>query len=92
MSDMKLRKLEKGKEKLVLEVAGETHTLLNLLRENAWKEDAKQAAYIVEHPYLSQPKIIIRAEDPKKVLSNAAQLVIDEASDFRKEWKRALAK
>jgi len=89
---MQLKKLETGKEKLKLEVIGEDHTLLNLLRENSWKENADQAAYMIEHPYLSKPKIIIKSKNPKKTLIGAAQLVIDETTSFQKEFKRALSR
>lgn len=87
---MELRAVEKKKEKLKVEVIGETHTLLNLLRENAWKDKADQASYMIEHPYLAKPKIIVRAKDPKKVLVNSAQMIIDDSKDFSKEFKRAM--
>ncbi|MBI4020994.1 MAG: DNA-directed RNA polymerase subunit L [Candidatus Aenigmarchaeota archaeon] len=86
---MKLKKIEKKKDKLTVEVVGEDHTLLNALRENAWREQADQAAYMLEHPYLANPKIIVRSADPKKTLTSAAQLLIDEAQEFQKEFKRA---
>jgi len=85
---MKLRLLEKDKEKMVFEVSGETHTFLNLLRENAWKVGTKQASYVIEHPYLSEPKFIVRAKNPIKILSSASQRIIDQAKDFEKEFKR----
>lgn len=86
---MKLKKLEKSKDKLALEVMGEDHTLLNLLRGNAWKQNADQASYLIEHPYLSTPKIIIRSKNPQKTLVDAAQEAIDEAIAFQKEFARA---
>ena len=89
---MELKKLEKSKEKLKVEVKGEDHTLMNLLREGAWKAGADQAAYMIEHPYLSQPKIIVRSKDPRKTLIDSAQMVIDEAASFQKEFKKALKK
>lgn len=85
---MKLRLLEKGKDKIVFEVSGETHTFLNLLRENAWKVGSKQASYVVRHPYLSEPKFIVNAGNPVKILSDASQRIIDQAKDFWKEFKR----
>lgn len=89
---MKLKLLEKGKNKIVLEVSGETHTFLNLLRENAWKVGSRQASYMIEHPYLLEPKFIVRADNPKKILSEAAQRIIDQAKDFEKEFKRATSR
>jgi len=86
---MKLVLLENSEKKMILEVQGETHTFLNLLKENAWEAGSKQASYMIQHPYLSEPKLIIRAENPKKVLDSAAQAIIDQAKDFEKEFKRA---
>ena len=84
--------LEKGNEKISLEVRGETHTFLNLLRENVWKAGGKQASYVIEHPYLSEPKLTVRAKNPKKILDNAAQMIIDQTKDFEREFKRVLKK
>jgi DNA-directed RNA polymerase subunit L len=89
---MELRVLENKKDKLKVEVIGESHTLLNLLRENAWKGKADQATYMIEHPELSQPKIIIRANNPKKILVSSAQMIIDDSKGFSREFKRAMKK
>ena len=85
---MKLVVLEKGKDKMVIEVQGETHTFLNLLRENAWKSGSKQTSYMIEHPHLSEPKLIIRGKYPKKTLDKAAQMIIEQAKEFERELKR----
>ena len=87
---MKLKYLEKKKDKINIEVMGASHTLLNLLRENAWKAGASQASYIIKHPYLSNPNIIVRSDKAKKVLSDAAQFIIDDAEAFKRGFKRAL--
>lgn len=89
---MELTVVEKGKERLKVEVHGETHTLLNVLRENAWKTGAGQASYIIEHPYMAEPKIIVKAKDPKKVLTSAAQAMSDDSKAFLTSFKRACKK
>lgn len=89
---MKLVLLENTDKKIILEVQGETHTFLNLLRENAWDSGSRQASYMMEHPYLSEPKLIIRADNPKRVLDNAAQMIIDQAKEFEKEFRRVSVK
>lgn len=89
---MQLKVLEKGKDSLKVEVAGETHTLLNLLRENAWKAGAKQASYSIRHPYISQPELMVIASDPEKTLASSAQMTTDQAQDFAAAFKRALKK
>jgi DNA-directed RNA polymerase subunit L len=89
---MKLVLLEKSNEKLTLEVRDETHTFLNLLRENSWKAGSRQTSYMIEHPDLSQPKLIVRAKNPKKTLDNSAQMIIDQVKEFEKEFKRVVKK
>jgi DNA-directed RNA polymerase subunit L len=89
---MKLVLLENKEGKMVLEVRGENHTFLNLLRENAWDAGSRQASYIIEHPYLSEPKLIIRADNPKKVLDASAQAILDSAKEFEKEFSKVSAK
>ena len=89
---MKLELLESDKNLLKVKVSGETHTLLNLLRENCWKEKADQDSYIQEHPYIAEPYVVVRSKEPKKTLLNATQLVIEQAKEFRSEFEKAVKK
>ena len=89
---MKLEIESQETGKLELIVKGEDHTLLNVLKENSWKKGAKQASYIIKHPYMSDPKLIVRAKNPKKVLIDAAQLAIDDAKEFETAFKRETKK
>jgi len=86
---MEIKVLEKSSESIKIEVVGESHTLLNLLREKSWKAGAIQASYMIEHPYLSSPKIIVRAKNPKKVLADASQMVGEDAREFAREFGKA---
>ena len=86
---MEIKVLEKSSESIKIEVVGESHTLLNLLREKSWKAGAIQASYMIEHPYLSSPKIIVRAKNPKKVLADASQMVSEDAREFAREFGKA---
>jgi len=81
---MKLTVLEEGNGKLKVRVDGETHTFLNVLTSYAWKTGAKQAGYIIKHPLLSQPELIVRGENPKKILKDAAQMLINDSKEFQK--------
>jgi len=89
---MELKVLEEKKDMLSLELTGETHTFLNLLTEVSWKEGARQAAYFVEHPYIAQPKIIVRSDNPRRVLRDSVQKIIDDCEDFSTKFKRAMKK
>jgi DNA-directed RNA polymerase subunit L len=89
---MEIKVLEKSDESVKIEVIGETHTLLNLLREKSWKAGASQASYMIEHPYLTNPKITVKAKNPRKVLADATQMVADDAKEFGKEFSKAAKK
>ncbi len=89
---MELTVLEEKPTKLRLEVKGENHTLLNIVTEYAWEAKAKQASYMIKHPYLSQPELTVISANPKKTLSDAAQLVMDRAKEFRVGLERGLKK
>src|SRR3989338_8001905 len=89
---MKLELLESDKNLLKVKVVGETHTLLNLLREKCWEEKADQAAYIQEHPYNTEPYVVVRSKDPKKTLLSAAQDITEQAKEFRRSEERRVGK
>ena len=84
--------MENKPGKLRVEVLGESHTLLNILTEYAWKTNPQQVSYVIEHPYLSQPELLVRSKNPKKTLSDASQLVIDTTKDFSAAFRRAAKK
>lgn len=85
---MELKVIENEKGVFKIEVAGESHTLLNILRENCWASGANQAAYIMDHPYLSEPKLTVRAENPKKVMDTAAELTEKQVAEFLREFRK----
>jgi DNA-directed RNA polymerase subunit L len=89
---MELKVIERRPDRLGIRVSGETHTLLNILTEYAWEAKASQASYMIEHPYLSQPEIIVKSKNPKKTLSDAAQIIIDRSREFKSAFDRSLKK
>ncbi len=89
---MELKVLDSAPDKLSVEVHGETHTLLNVLTEYAWEAKASQASYVIDHPYLSTPELIVKSKNPKKTLSDAAQMIIDRSKDFKSAFDRAVRK
>ncbi len=90
---MEIKVLEKSKNKLVVDVKGESHTLCNALRQELWNDShVKVAAYDVKHPLIGVPHIIVETdgEDPKKVLAKAAQRLGKKADNFAKLAKKAI--
>jgi len=64
------------KNELEIEITGETHTLCNALRKTLMEDkDVEAAAYVIEHPIIGEPKLYIKAKNPKKSLQNAAEII-----------------
>lgn len=74
---------DKRKE-LEIEITGETHTLCNALRKALMEdEDVEAAAYVIEHPIIGEPKLQIKAKNPKKALKAAAESVKSKCDEFK---------
>ena len=85
---MKLRVLEEEKNKLKIEVIGETHTLCNVIRNELWgNKSIDVAGYHIEHPMVSSPVLFVKTEkeDPKKALINAASSLKKKISELSKQ-------
>ena len=73
---MELNFVEDKKNKVVVEIKGETHTFIAALVDELWNDDAvKVAAYRIDHPLVGIPRVILETSgtDAKSVLKKAAQ-------------------
>ncbi len=89
---MKLELVSLEDEEARISVKGESPTLLNLLRESAWKQKPESVAYKVNHPYLSDPELVVKSKNPLKILDDSAQDVIEQVKDLQKEFSKLLKK
>ena len=81
---MKIELLEESDGKLKLRI--DDLTLVNLLNENIWKQKSiEMAAYSVEHPYLSQPVLVVKSKNPKKTLLDAAEKILEDVKELKKK-------
>ncbi len=72
------------KNELEIEITGETHTLCNALRKTLMEDkDVEAAAYVIEHPIIGEPKLYIKAKNPKKSLQNAAEIIKSRCEEFK---------
>ncbi len=79
---MKIVKDEKNELELILE--GETHTLCNALRSILLEDDeVKTVAYSIDHPIVGEPHLYIRAENPKKSLKKAAEVLKGKCKELK---------
>jgi len=76
------------KNELEIEITGESHTLCNTLRKTLMEDkDVESAAYIMEHPIIGEPKLYIKAKNPRKSLKKAAKTLKSRCNKIKKEIK-----
>lgn len=88
---MEVTILEETKNRLVIELKGEDHTLCNALRRELWdQKDVKAAAYNIDHPVVGHPKLIIETsgKDPKAVLQIAIESLKKKNNDLLKKFEK----
>lgn len=72
------------KNELEIEITGESHTLCNALRKTLMDDkDVESAAYVMEHPIIGQPKLYVKAKDPKKSLKKAAETIKSQCDELK---------
>lgn len=83
---MQLKAVKDEKEFLEIEVAGESHTLTQLVAKTA---EGGDVAAVLEHPFMAEPKLIVSGTSPKKILEKAAAKIQKDAEEFRDGFKKA---
>lgn len=87
---MNIEILEESKNKIHFKVEGEDHTILNLLKEELWKDkDVKIAAYRMDHPLVGIPEMTVEVAsgDPKKAIKDAVKRLEKTLDKFKDEFK-----
>jgi len=85
-SKMNLKILNKTDNELEMEIAGETHTLLNLLKTILLEDDAVEiATYDIKYLGISEPVMYVRTSDrdPVQVVRNALHTMISMCDEFK---------
>jgi len=83
---MNLKILNKTDNELEMEIAGETHTLLNLLKTVLLEDDAVEiATYDIKYLGISEPIMYVRTngKDPVQAVRSALQTMIAICDEFR---------
>jgi DNA-directed RNA polymerase subunit L len=89
---MKINTVADEKNMLQIEVGGESHTFMNVLKEELYEDkNVMSAAYMFDHPLVSDPKVIVRTKtaSPKKALQEAATRISKQAKDFKTAFSKA---
>ena len=88
---MNLKVLEDEKEKLKIELQGETPTLTQLIATQVWIEGGEAAA-IKEHPFMAEPKIVVLGNNPRKLLEKSLTALEEQCDELKEVMQRALKK
>ncbi len=91
---MELEFIEKAKNRAVLKIHGEDHTLLNPLVKTLQKNaNVKVAAYNIDHPLERVPHMIVETKigtGAIDALKNAVKELKVQNAAFLKEFKKAV--
>ena len=90
---MELKIIEENKNKLIIEVIGETHAFCNALKKELWNDKhVKASGYTIEHPLVANPKLIVETDgkDPKKTLIAAAGRLKKSFDSLKTEFLKSV--
>ena len=91
---MELKLLNKTKDMIEIEIEGEDETLLYPLQQKLIQDESVEyATYIMGHPLLEQPKLVVKVKEgkPQAALKRASKALANQYKDcltlFQKESK-----
>ncbi|UCF48999.1 MAG: DNA-directed RNA polymerase subunit L [Thermoplasmatales archaeon] len=86
---MELKTIKKTTKELILEITGETETLLNPVAEVLLDyDDVDYASYMSDHPESKKRRLYIRVKKgkPEEILKKAVKQLEDEIKTFSKSF------
>lgn len=90
---MELKIIDKTDEEMHLEIIGENHTLLNMLKSTLLDDERVEiATYDMKHVSISDPILFVKTNgvDPIDVVKDAANSLISQCDDFVSVFKTAI--
>ena len=82
---MELKIIDKTEDEMHLEIKGETHTLLNMLKSVLLDDERVQiATYDMKHVSISDPILFVKTDgtDPIAVVKDALNVLISQCDEF----------
>lgn len=92
---MELKKIEDSGKRIIVEFNDETLAFANMVKDKLWEDSSiKEAASIMDHPYLSKPRILLETSrgSPQAALEKAAEKLEAEAKELKDKLKESLKK
>ncbi len=90
---MELTIVSKTENEIKIKVAGETHTLLNMLKTTLLNnEHVEIATYDIEHPTISDPVLFVRTDgtDPIEAIKVALSEIVTNFDEFIELFKKKI--
>lgn len=89
---MELKPVEKTKNKVIIEIKGENHTLCNALKEELYNDsNVKNAGYFIEHPSVGVPTMVVETKqggDALKSIQEACTRLKRKNTTFLKAFEK----
>ncbi len=92
---MELKKIEDSGKRIIVEFNDETLAFANMVKDKLWEDSSiKEAASIMDHPYLSKPRILLETSrgSPQAALEKVAEKLEAEAKELKDKLKESLKK
>lgn len=86
---MNIDVLENKKNKIKLEFKGEDAYLPHLFATECWEKNGEATARR-EHPFLAEPKLIVKGTNPGKILKRAAKSIAGKCDELSIEFKKTV--
>ena len=90
---MKVKVLKITANELKIEVAGEGHSLLNMLQKTLLEDNSiEMAGYHVPHPLFDRGILYVHTKEqqkPEDVIKEATKKVLGLSKEFQKSFKKA---
>jgi DNA-directed RNA polymerase subunit L len=90
---MELKIIDKVDDEMHLEIKGETHTLLNMLKSVLLDDSRVQiATYDMKHVSISDPILFVKTDgtDPIDVIKDALKVLISQCDEFIGVFSKAV--
>lgn len=89
---MELNTIEESKNKLIVELVGDTHTIPNVLQKELWNDkDVVISGYNIEHPLVGKPHILVQTKSkaPRTALIDAVKRIKKDLDKFKSTFSKA---
>ncbi len=90
---MELKIIDKTEDEMHIEIKGETHTLLNMLKSVLLDDERVQiATYDMKHVSISDPILFVNTDgtDPIVVVKDALNILISQCDEFLSVFSKAI--